>query len=336
MMMTKRIGAIGLLLAVFLADAAAAERDACGNGVIDAGEVCDDGNRFAGDCCSPECRLEESHLGCAGECLCATCDDGIDNDGDGRADAEDPECATLAALQRYAWIDPGVPTATTPTGDLAVLAVPAPGALAGSAIPGLCDRAVGACVCPEAAADCQAAGRPCARDGECEPSPYPAGESRAWVCDEAASADGPCARAARQVRREIDGIWSLPGTQLELAPATAAVPEEVRFGAGVHVVDIDAVVVDDGAEIVLVGAADTTLVVRVGSTLSVGPHAAVRAGGDLAAERILWVLGPGSALRLGEEARFVGALLADERAQVVLGRGARWDGAALGAAPAPL
>ncbi|MFN8543740.1 MAG: fibronectin type III domain-containing protein [Candidatus Binatia bacterium] len=41
---------------------------ACGNGVIDTGETCDDGNRIAGDCCSASCQVEASgcdltHLG---------------------------------------------------------------------------------------------------------------------------------------------------------------------------------------------------------------------------------------------------------------------------------
>lgn len=96
----------GMLLLV-LAHPVAMAADSCGNGVLDRDEACDDGNRVAGDCCSPTCTIEETDLGCAGACRCATCDDGIDNDGDGRIDAEDPECATLADLQRFAWIDTG-------------------------------------------------------------------------------------------------------------------------------------------------------------------------------------------------------------------------------------
>ncbi|HYD49604.1 MAG TPA: hypothetical protein VEB21_14710, partial [Terriglobales bacterium] len=64
----------------------------CGNGTVDQGESCDDGNIRAGDCCSPTCKIEETYLGCAGECLCDTCGDGEDNDQDGLTDAEDPEC----------------------------------------------------------------------------------------------------------------------------------------------------------------------------------------------------------------------------------------------------
>ena len=32
--------------------------DVCGNGVLDIGEQCDDGNKLAGDCCSPTCKFE--------------------------------------------------------------------------------------------------------------------------------------------------------------------------------------------------------------------------------------------------------------------------------------
>ncbi len=43
----------------------------CGNGVLDAGETCDDGNVAAGDCCTPACTLEPSGTPCrdaAGVC----------------------------------------------------------------------------------------------------------------------------------------------------------------------------------------------------------------------------------------------------------------------------
>ncbi len=50
---------------------------ACGNGVIDASEQCDDGNAVAGDCCSPTCTFEPASTVCravAGVCdLAETC-----------------------------------------------------------------------------------------------------------------------------------------------------------------------------------------------------------------------------------------------------------------------
>src|SRR5207247_2940095 len=53
----------------------------CGNGVLEAGEQCDDGNTVAGDGCSPNCRLEVcgNHILDPGE----QCDDGNTVSGDG-------------------------------------------------------------------------------------------------------------------------------------------------------------------------------------------------------------------------------------------------------------
>ncbi len=53
----------------------------CGDGAIDLGEVCDDGNLLDGDGCSAVCKLEGPQP--------EICDDGIDNDEDGRTDCAD-------------------------------------------------------------------------------------------------------------------------------------------------------------------------------------------------------------------------------------------------------
>lgn len=37
----------------------------CGNGVVDAGETCDDGNRYPGDCCASTCTFEPAATACA-------------------------------------------------------------------------------------------------------------------------------------------------------------------------------------------------------------------------------------------------------------------------------
>jgi cysteine-rich repeat protein len=55
---------------------------ACGNGVVSAGESCDDGNRVGGDACPAGCRF--------GEVDCADC---VDDDGNGLVDSADPACA---------------------------------------------------------------------------------------------------------------------------------------------------------------------------------------------------------------------------------------------------
>src|SRR2546422_128852 len=48
----------------------------CGNGVLDLGEQCDDGNLVAGDCCSPTCQFEPAGQACANNiCISgSTCD----------------------------------------------------------------------------------------------------------------------------------------------------------------------------------------------------------------------------------------------------------------------
>ena len=49
----------------------------CGNGIVDSGEQCDDGNTADGDCCSSTCQYEASGSDCAGEgnvCTADVCD----------------------------------------------------------------------------------------------------------------------------------------------------------------------------------------------------------------------------------------------------------------------
>jgi cysteine-rich repeat protein len=58
----------------------------CGNGVVEAGEDCDDGNVDDGDCCSAACVVEVSNPGCD-----------PDLDGDGVLDADEP-CYCLGTL----------------------------------------------------------------------------------------------------------------------------------------------------------------------------------------------------------------------------------------------
>jgi cysteine-rich repeat protein len=48
----------------------------CGNGVLDAGESCDDGNRSDGDCCTSSCAAAPAGISCAVDTQCddSTCD----------------------------------------------------------------------------------------------------------------------------------------------------------------------------------------------------------------------------------------------------------------------
>ena len=97
----------------------------CGNGILEAGEACDDGNRAAGDGCGFNCTVEcgagndddfdgvcnavdlcpgfddnidANANGIPDGCDASTeiCDDGTDNDRDGATDCADADCADLA------------------------------------------------------------------------------------------------------------------------------------------------------------------------------------------------------------------------------------------------
>lgn len=51
--------------------------DSCGNGIVEVGESCDDGNTLAGDCCSPACQLERAGSPCTNDgdaCTLDVCD----------------------------------------------------------------------------------------------------------------------------------------------------------------------------------------------------------------------------------------------------------------------
>jgi cysteine-rich repeat protein len=62
----------------------------CGDGVVDPGEACDDGNLVDGDGCSARCVEVPTPLSCNG--MIWACGDGIDNDEDGLIDTDDFEC----------------------------------------------------------------------------------------------------------------------------------------------------------------------------------------------------------------------------------------------------
>lgn len=70
----------------------------CGDGVVDDGEQCDDGDLASGDGCSATCQVEPFYQ-CTvpGPSSCSKqevlCNDGTDNDGDTLVDFEDTDCA---------------------------------------------------------------------------------------------------------------------------------------------------------------------------------------------------------------------------------------------------
>ncbi len=80
--------------------------DGCGNGVLDNGETCDDGNMYDGDCCDSTCQLEPDDSPCTDRLFCTTgvgtCQSGVCTGGTprdcasclgGDCDEADNECA---------------------------------------------------------------------------------------------------------------------------------------------------------------------------------------------------------------------------------------------------
>jgi len=72
-------------------------RRGCGDGVVGAGEQCDDGNRQAGDCCSATCQFEAAGTACPG--TPGTCTRGA-CDGAGACDVTAPSVAPAGTVCR--------------------------------------------------------------------------------------------------------------------------------------------------------------------------------------------------------------------------------------------
>lgn len=167
----------------------------CGNGSIEAGESCDDGNELDGDCCSATCQTEESRFGNRRSSLCTgadganVCQDSVDNDGDGLIDARDPECATLYRHQRFVFVGTDDKNSVRLGSDSDVDQLPVAGVTQpGFPLDGVCNLA-GLCECPPSLGDtpqprldCQALGRTCSDDSDCAIAPYPRGLDGAGLC----------------------------------------------------------------------------------------------------------------------------------------------------------
>lgn len=319
---------VAMILGVcLLLPVAAAAGGVCGDGFVDAGETCDDGGRMPGDCCSPDCVIEETGR-------CATCEDGLDNDRNGRIDAEDPGCATLAEYQRAAVVETD-PKAEEAESGAAVRSVLLPGGLVGEAVDGRCEAAEGTCACPTASPGCQSLGRPCASDADCAVVPYPLGRSRGGLCtgDDAANDPAIGCRPESDLVARVNAITRIPGVEIDpIAAVDGVEPPALSFGGGKQVIDVESIEVGPEASVVLAGETDTVLVVRVRGELVLSERAAVRLAGELTADHVLWVFpGTDGRIALGDGAEFAGTILAPERRAVELGREVRLRGAILAA-----
>lgn len=182
--------------------------DTCGNGTLDVGESCDDGNRQDGDCCSSACGVEPAGQECDDGDLCTTDDvcDGAgactggdpvvcDDDGDGQCGAPavcDPasgDCVPGEPAPAGTPCDDGDLCTQADTcdgdgacvgGDPVVCGAGGDGACGGA---GVCDPATGACVggpAPDGSA-CDD-GDPCTVDDVCHAGVCEPGELEPAAC----------------------------------------------------------------------------------------------------------------------------------------------------------
>jgi cysteine-rich repeat protein len=182
--------------------------DTCGNGTLDLGESCDDGNRADGDCCSAACVLEPAGQACDDGDLCTQ---GDACDGDGSCGGGDPvvcgdggsgECGSPAVCDPASGAciagDPAPVGTACDDGDLCTQSDACDGdggCVGGDPVvcggggsgqcgsPGACDPATGACVggpAPDGSA-CDD-GDPCTVDDACSAGVCAPGDLEPAAC----------------------------------------------------------------------------------------------------------------------------------------------------------
>ena len=164
----------------------------CGNGRLDPGEFCDDGNSRDGDGCSSTCRVEEGYL-CDGQpSVCRQvgvrcgdgvvegeeqCDDGNTRDGDG--------CSSTCQVEP-GWTCTGQPSVCEPPDLCAGVAC---GHLDDACLVGVCNRMTGGCeASPRADQTPCEDGNPCTVGDRCI-----AGQCQAGGARDCSALNGPCA-----------------------------------------------------------------------------------------------------------------------------------------------
>lgn len=221
--------------------------DQCINGICVGAQIsCDDGEQCTEDLCHPL-------VGCInlatveGPDCPLSCEDGIDNDGDGLIDLEDPDCNSFAAVVRFAIIASRTTSATTPSSmniyagsDVTV---------GGNPIDGVCNFSTNRCECPQPGNQtCPAYDLACTDHGDCRTNVPGTCNTYYSLCECPPSAPN-CQAKDRLCGDDLDCLVSLTvggatiggvcGKQMEVSAGTRfgllATQGPVSFGVGTTV-----------------------------------------------------------------------------------------------------
>lgn len=292
----------------------------CGNGELDVGETCDDGNNVDGDCCTADCRLEP---------LGAPCDDGLSCTVEDHCDGlgvcrSDPSNGHYAIL-RWSPADP-LGSFTTLLGRRALITGHVCSdvvKLAGAAR--VLGDAVGLMTANNAlyfGKRTQVAGTVVTAGGAI------VGAENARIgnfvgADASGSAPqlSECANARARVEvahSALSGLASDPGLQfgavVVAARSSLRVPSSGTLGAGTVVVDFEDLKLRSNASLELVGGPNTAdVVVRVRNNLHLSTRARVTLTGLFPNQVVFVVSGRTS---IGGSARLAGTLIGNDRIAV--------------------
>jgi cysteine-rich repeat protein len=360
----------------------------CQHLIVSDGTVCEDGDLCtnADVCIGGQCTpggpkvCEDDDMCTTNECLpsigcvfeigvespeCGSCEDGIDNDGDGVIDAENPNCATLFLMQRFAIIGIAETGFRSLTLGKQSEVIPPPAPLGPNGVDirraGACGidmrGSVGVLVSGSTALMRNAkfsGGQPpviiglefdndggVIDTGFTKPLVGPllqtiVDPSNAFV-DQTGTAEDYliCQQLILNVPEEANLIASMvPDLELDeirLRGFGRDTIDLTPLGPGQQVVKIDALRMGRSAVLTIRGLADTIAVLRVMGSLRVGTRSIIALEGGLEPEHVLWnVEGTGRAVKFGTLTEVPGTIIAAKRPRIALGAFSKVVGALAG------
>jgi cysteine-rich repeat protein len=326
------------------------EPDTCVGGQCSAGQpkICNDQSTCTTDTC-------EAAKGCVFDVTvespeCDSCEDGIDNDGDGVPDAEEPGCSTLSLMQRFAIIGTAETGArSVRIGQLADV-IPAEGVLGGEAN-GVSIRRAGVCgVDMRSAAGVFISGstaleRDASMSGR-KPEIIMGLEFLNMGGDIKTGVVKPLVGPLQQSMTDPSNMFvDMSGTAPDMVLCTQVIDEvpidamliaamepdislgrirlkrfehrTVMVGGGQQVVVIDTLRMARSATLTFQGSEDTVLVIRILGSFIARTRAKVVLEGGIDPSHVLWnVEGAGPSVKFGLQTEIPGTVIAAQRRQI--------------------